>query len=64
VLEILLQTNNNIDIVCVTLIVDFLVFISFFAFVKIVLENDITIYNLSNKIIKVFRNLILKYLSL
>ncbi len=63
-LEILLQTNNNIDIVCVTLIVDFLVFISFFAFVKIVLENDITIYNLSNKIIKVFRNLILKYLSL
>jgi len=43
VLEILLQTNNNIDIVCVTLIVDFLVFILFFAFVKIVLENDITI---------------------
>jgi len=64
VLEILLQTNNNIDIVCVTLIVDFLIFILFFAFVKIVLENDITIYKLSNKIIKVFCNLILKYLSL
>jgi len=64
VLEILLQTNNNIDIVCVILIVDFLVFILFFVFVKIVLENNITIYNLSNKITKVFRNLILKYLSL
>lgn len=71
-LETFLQTITNlVDIVCTTFIAKSSILVTkscvsmlSFAFVEIILKNDITIHNSNSEVVKVFRNLMSKYSSL
>ncbi len=63
-----LQTNDNINIAYFVSIANTFALITkilvSIAIIEVVLENNIIIYNLESEVVKVFRNLVLKYLNL